>query len=126
MKRRRLLQFIVGLTLIGGTTGLAAAYRQVEIVAPEAEQTIHDNLGRMRVEVTVAPSLERGHQLKLALDGEPLDREWRSSSIWLEGIDRGEHTLRAFVIDGSGKVVATSAPVTFYMWQASRLFPTRR
>src|SRR5687767_4080362 len=28
MKRRRLLQFIVGLTLIGGTTAYAAAYRQ--------------------------------------------------------------------------------------------------
>jgi len=77
MKRRRLLRFIVGLTLIGGATGHAAVYRQVEIVAPEAEQTIHDNLGRMRVEVMVAPSLARGHQLKLALDGEPLAQRSR-------------------------------------------------
>jgi hypothetical protein len=43
----------------------------------------------------------------------------------LENVHRGEHTLAVELLK-SGHVIATSEPIVFYMWQASRLFPSRK
>ena len=41
----------------------------------------------------------------------------------IPGVDRGTHAVQASVVDASGAVRGNSAPVTFHMWRASRLFP---
>ena len=44
----------------------------------------------------------------------------------LDGVERGEHTLQARLVDRNGRTLAGSEPVTFHLWQASRLFQNRR
>ncbi len=43
----------------------------------------------------------------------------------LSDIPRGEHQLQTRIIDSTGNVGSVSPSSTFYMWQASRLFPNR-
>jgi hypothetical protein len=100
--------------------------RTVSIVAPEPDETIHDNNGNLEVKVTVAPPLhtEKGELLTVLLDDEVVASGTRHH-FKLTGIDRGDHTLLVQVTAADGKVLAASDKVTFHMWRASRLFPNR-
>ena len=100
----------------------------VRIVSPQNEETIHDNTGRVPVTVAITNSdlLAAGGAIRVLLDGEPFGPEARAASLALEGVERGEHLLRVQLVDAAGTVIATSEAVTFYMWQASALFPGRK
>mgnify|MGYP002622190189 CR=1 FL=1 len=100
----------------------AAAAAQISIVSPKPKETVHNNQGE--VTVHVAADLAPGQQVRLLVDGESV-AQGRGSSFNLSGIHRGTHQLTAQVIDAGGTVLAESQPVEFYMWQASRLFPSR-
>ena len=107
--------------LLAFAGGAAAA--SVAIVAPAQDETIHDNSGNVSVSVEVddAP----GAKLRLLLDGRSAAPEADGTELRLENIDRGAHSLQAELIGPDGNVLAASAPVTFYLWRASRLFPNR-
>jgi hypothetical protein len=102
----------------------AAQAAEVAIVQPAHEETIHSNQGKLTVKLqrTGAP----GARVKIVLDGAPLKQTYRTDVIELTGIERGSHTLQAVLLDAKGEQLAASQPVSFYMWQASRLFPSRQ
>ncbi len=98
-------------------------YDSVLITAPVPETTIHDNNGNLDIDVSISPPLneKKGDYVVILFDDKIV-----ASGIYphfsLTGIERGAHTLVAEVHAADGRVLATSPPVTFYMWQASRLF----
>ncbi|HUO43810.1 MAG TPA: hypothetical protein VMT94_02715 [Burkholderiales bacterium] len=102
-------------------------YRSLLITHPKNEATVHDNSGNVRVTVKIAPALrsDRGDWIEILLDGNSVAK-LQDTHFPLTGVERGEHTLSARVINGDGTVAITSAPITLYMWQASRLFPSRK
>lgn len=102
-------------------------YSALSIVAPKKEQTIHDNTGKVPVEVALQPPLDTkaGHRLQAVVDGSVLSGSWTTTRFSLQQIDRGTHRLEVIVTDSAGKELARSAPVEFYVWQASRLFRQR-
>jgi hypothetical protein len=113
--------------VLAAPPGLAQApprYADVVIVQPANEETVHDNLGNVAVQVAVSPSLAPGDRIVLLVDGRPVAQQM-DATFALSGIERGAHTLQAQVVDASGATLVASRPVTFYMWQASRLFPGR-
>lgn len=118
----QLLRFVAlpAMLLFAGATAHGAS---IEIVSPLHEETIHDNQGN--VEVEVSAELDYDQRIRLLMDGTPIAPETRSSTIALEGIDRGEHVLKAQVLDDRGRAIAESEAVTFNMWQASAQFPNR-
>jgi hypothetical protein len=67
-----------------------------------------------------------GAGARLVLDGAARPKIYRGDVVELDGIDRGSHSLQAVLLDANGNRIAASAPVTFYMWHASRLFPNRK
>ncbi|MGH8695707.1 MAG: hypothetical protein ACREVS_04480 [Burkholderiales bacterium] len=97
----------------------------VAIVQPANEETVHDNQGNVVVQVTASPTLAPGDRVALLLDGRTVAQQM-GTTFTLSGVERGTHTLHAQVVDANGATLATSPPVTFYMWQASRLFPGRK
>ena len=105
----------------------AGGYQAVRIVAPESEQTVHDNSGNLAVTVAVSPPLRTGvgDRLLLQLDGKTV-ASGSGQRFELKNIDRGTHTLQARVKGADGTVFATSPQVVFHMWQASRLFRNRQ
>lgn len=113
------------LALLASASPLAVAEApRVSIVSPQPGETVHDNRGRVVVRVSVEPPPSSGQQLRLMVDDQ--ERAMSGLQVEFDGLHRGEHRLQAELVDRDGRVVAASAPVSFFMWQASRLFPNRR
>lgn len=116
----RLLVLLAFLVL--GLAPLARA-ADIAITQPAQEQTIHDNLGNVQVQVQTSGAAP-GSQVRLIVDGavQPLAG---GGAIVLRGLARGSHVLKAELLGPDGTLVAVATPVTFYLWQASRRNPHR-
>ena len=112
-------------TLVFLTAASAAHAAEIAIVTPANKATIHSNQGKLTVKLrrVGAPP---GAGVRLVLDGSARPKIHRRDVVELDGIARGSHSLQAVLVDTDGNRVAASAPVTFYMWHASRQFPNRK
>jgi len=117
---------MAGALLLWASFGMAWA-AGLAITSPTAKQTLHDNSGNVSVSVALEDGavLPKGYRIRLLLDGQPAAADARATSFDLSGVERGSHRLQALIVDARGRVIARSEPVTFYMRQASRLFPSR-
>ncbi len=99
-------------------------YDAIEIVQPQDESTVFDNNGHVEVQIRVSPAAELapGDRMMLFLDEHAVVTKRQA----LEHVERGEHRLQARILDSSGRSVIESKLITFYLWQASRNFPSRR
>lgn len=96
----------------------------VNIVRPAPEETIVNTGFRVQVGVSVEPRLPTGGRVLLYLDGAlAADGSPGQQSFLLEPVYRGEHTVSAAVVDAGGRELSRSAPVTFFVRQASILSP---
>lgn len=110
----------------GEETAAAAAREQsseaaevgLRILSPEPEETIWNTAYVLSVQVGVTGALPEGAQLAYIVDGE-VKQTTRSTSVQLSEVFRGEHTLSVELRGGSGRVLSSAGPVTFYMRQGS-------
>ncbi|MDP2226989.1 MAG: DUF4124 domain-containing protein [Moraxellaceae bacterium] len=100
----------------------ALAYT-VLLSSPPADTSYRRGEDAVPVAVTVSPSLADGHRLEVLLDGKVISNGGGTSIALDENIDRGTHTLVARVVDSAGKVLASSAAVSFTVQQSSLLSP---
>lgn len=99
---------------------------RIAIESPKQEETVHDNAGNVAVSLAIHGTAPAGMRVRVLLDGRPHGAEQATTSFVIEGIERGEHLLQVELVDAAGRVVAASETVTFFMWQASSLFPSRK
>lgn len=104
------------------TTPPGPPYSLLAIATPEPDQTLHNGETPVGVTVQVVPALRPGHRLVILLDGSEA-ASGAGTRYTLSGVERGSHVLVAQVRDGRGRVLMSSAPVTFHMRQHSVLFP---
>ncbi|MDF2179189.1 DUF4124 domain-containing protein [Aliiglaciecola sp. CAU 1673] len=91
---------------------------RLSILSPAPEATLRNNAGNLQVSLSLQP--QGAGQFRLWLDEEPT--ELQSTPVFnLEGVDRGEHHIRAEFLDQSGKVLAFTPSQVFYLHQASVL-----
>lgn len=119
----RLCALVLLALLAVGAAPLARA-AEIAIVQPASEQTIHSNAGDVQVHIR-ASGAAPGSRVRLIVDGVAQPEVHGAGAITLRGLDRGTHVVRAELLGADGAVLATSRPVTFYVWQASRLFRHR-
>jgi hypothetical protein len=110
------------LAVAAAMTLAGAALAEARVASPAVDETIHSNTGSVRVVVQDAPS---GLQLQPVLDGEVVGDPVTDSVFDLQGVTRGTHELSVMLLDARGHEVARTSPVTFHVWQASRLFRQR-
>jgi hypothetical protein len=110
------------LAILCFATTLAMA-GDIRILQPTPEETVHDNSGNVTVEIMA--KLDSGQRIRLLIDGSNAAPDSRDLTFNLNGINRGEHTLQALILNANGAAVSRSDKVVFYMWQASRQFPNR-
>lgn len=100
----------------------------ITIVSPKAGETIHDNAGNVAVVIIIGDgaAAPAGAGIRVLLDGQPYGPTRNSVAFTLADVERGEHTLQVQLVSAAGKMLVSSEIVTFYMWQASRRFPSRK
>lgn len=97
-------------------------YPDLGFISPVSEEHFWGTGGTFTAQLGSAQSLAGDHQVKFFLDGQEAGT---SSSYFMQfaDVDRGEHSVRAEIIDAKGQVLARAGPVTFYMRQHSALHP---
>ena len=93
---------------------------EFRIASPAEEETIWNTAMQLPVRIDLGIELPPGAEIVLFLDGRP-QPPIHSTSTTLEGVERGPHTLRAELRTSTGRVLATTEEVTFFMRQQSAL-----
>ncbi len=96
----------------------ADRYIRLAITAPANEKAVRNNEGKVTVSVALTPKLYTRYndKLSIAIDGVVIN-DGKAKSVNLEGIDRGTHTITAYVQDEDGMIVVSAQPVTFNMFR---------
>ena len=92
-----------------------AAYTVFDITSPGNEASIRDNLGNVKVTFNIEPALDKGHSIQLYLNASAYQEPKTSTSILMENIDRGTHTIQAKLLDSNGEVIRESSSVRFHL-----------
>lgn len=93
-------------------------YTQLKISSPEDDEAVRDNEGKVSVMVSLTPQLFTRFEdkLNIAIDGNIVN-DGKAKSISVEGIERGTHTITAYVEDKNGNVMLSAQPVSFHMFR---------
>jgi len=92
---------------------------EIFISTPKNNATIRDNTGSVYIEGGIKPKFKPGFEVQLVLDGTPHKKPQKHSMFSLRDVNRGEHKIKMLLLDDKGKVIASSASLTFYMHRAS-------
>jgi len=104
----------------GPAAQAAVNYESVTITQPAEDETVREDAGNLAVLVATTPPLQPGHRFVVLIDGKKM-AEGQSSSLQVENVDRGAHSVQVQVVDASDKVIAGSRSVTFHMQRTSTL-----
>jgi hypothetical protein len=106
------------LTVAAALAWVGPALAEARVVSPAVDETVHSNTGSIRVVVQDVP---RGLQLQPALDGSVVSEPVAQSVFYLRDVPRGTHELTVKLLDARGQEVSQTPPITFHVFQASRL-----
>jgi hypothetical protein len=110
------------LVVAATTACIGTALAEARVVRPAVDETVHSNTGSIRVIVQDVP---RGLRLQPVLDGKAASEPVAEPVFQLRDVARGTHELTVRLLDAQGREVTRTAPVTFHVWHASRLFRNR-
>ncbi|WP_125181334.1 DUF4124 domain-containing protein [Thiohalobacter thiocyanaticus] len=104
-----------------------AGYQRLAITSPEPDSAFWDNQGNFTLRLSLEPALDTaaGHSIRISLDGE-VQGTTQKLQWQFTGVDRGTHSVRAEVVDESGRALIQSDPVSFHLHQQSINLPARR
>ena len=96
------------------------SYR-LTVTSPANGETLRENSGLVKVVASVTPQPTAPYVMKVLLDGQELGSYDNTLSAELTNVERGMHQLEVQVQDESGKILASSTTVTFYLFRVSTL-----
>lgn len=94
-------------------------YSLFKISSPANDATIRENTGRVDVTLNIEPALKQGHKVVYELSGQQFRVEGTSHTF--NNVDRGTHTLKAFIADAEGKPLTPVETTTFHLKRISIL-----
>lgn len=101
------------------------AYTTFDIVSPSNEETLWNLGGTLTVQLALYPALDPSHRIDVVLDGEYRELGARTLTVTIPDVFRGEHTVRAVVVDADGTQLKRSSQVTVFVQQTSIQNPNR-
>jgi len=101
-------------------------YTRFDIVSPKNNQTIW-NEPELTVSMKLTPALnsEQGHKIWLLMDGRPVIKNSKSTSLQIGRVERGAHQLQGQVRDKEGKIVVRTRAIVMFIQHASLFTPGR-
>jgi len=95
-----------------------ALYKTFLVSNPADGAGLRSNSGNVSISLTLQPPLRPSHKIIISMDGKEVSNG-STSSVSLQNIDRGTHTISASVVDGNGKqMISTSS--SFSLLRASQ------
>ncbi len=91
----------------------ADRYTHFEIASPGNDATIRNNTGSFQVALDIRPKLAKNHRVKLEMDGKEVMAS--GQIITLNNIERGSHTLVAYILSAENSIMATTQPITVHL-----------
>ncbi len=97
-------------------------YSTFKITSPRDNSTIRENSGSITIQLDINPQLstELGHTININLDGKQVAKGTTNQTT-LNNIDRGTHTVSANIHNKQGKVIRSTATVSFHLRRFSIL-----
>lgn len=86
----------------------------IRISSPIEQQMFISAIREVPVTILVEPKLSPTQKVKLLVDNQPFGEPQNTDSFVIKEIERGQHELKAMVLDEQGKILATSEPVIFH------------
>ena len=99
----------------------AVASFTLGISSPTNGETIRENSGLVKIQATLNPQPTTPYILKVLLDDTEAGSFNNTLQAELNNVERGMHKLEVQAIDQSGKILASSTPVTFYLFRVSAI-----
>lgn len=95
-------------------SSLLNSYQDFSITQPVHDTSVRENSGKVHISIRVEPNIfvERGHKLVIYMDGVEVYRG-EQTSITLDNIDRGTHTLKASIVSRQGQSIQETGITTF-------------
>ena len=100
-----------------------AAYTQFAIVSPSDDEAVRSNNGDVNIALSLEPALHADHAIVVSMDGQAIGKG-SSTSLQLENLPRGTHTVQATVVDAAGTEIIRTDTVSFHVLR--RRLPTDR
>jgi hypothetical protein len=92
------------------------------VLEPAPDQTYSGTGGTVVVRLQADQALDRGHKVNYFIDGLAAVSTTALAQLFT-AVVRGEHQVRAEIVDAAGKLLVSSSSVTFHMQQQSALNP---
>jgi hypothetical protein len=92
-------------------------YEHFQIASPGNDATVRNNDGYIQIALDIRPKLVDGHRVQIEVDGKAFPGTG-ASIIALNNVDRGTHTIIAYILAANDKVLATTPPVIVHMHRA--------
>ncbi len=99
---------------VPGEASAGAPYTEFVIISPTDDEAVRSNNGSVGVSMSLAPSLHAQHAVVVSVNGQKVGKG-SSTSLTLQNLPRGTHTVQAAVVDETGKEVIRSKSVTFHI-----------
>ncbi|MEM7081379.1 MAG: DUF4124 domain-containing protein [Pseudomonadota bacterium] len=95
-------------------------YTAASIQSPSDGETLWNLGGELTVRVNIEPRLQPGHGVVILYNGRPVNSDpVVSSSITINNVYRGQHTVRAAIRDLDGNTLFDGQSVTFFVRQST-------
>lgn len=95
-------------------------YERLTISAPGNDAVIRSNQGQVSINVTLSPALSRQDTLYIELDGKQVN-DGKAASVTLENVDRGSHTVSAYIRQADGQQAIAAEQIVFHLKRHSAL-----
>ena len=97
-----------------GEASAAIPYTALTIVSPTNDEAVRSNNGAVNIAMNLAPSLHARHAVVIAVNGQTVG-QGSSTSLTLQNLPRGTHTVQAAIVDEAGKEIIRSKTITFHV-----------
>ena len=87
---------------------------RLEISSPAADETVWGGGGQLEVRLAIDGDMEDGARISIRLDGAEVSWRGEPPVLRLKEVWRGEHRLRARLLDAEGRQLAASEEVRFF------------
>lgn len=96
-------------------------YRSIQVLRPAAGEQLFSDAGRVSLVFKLEPDLQAGHRVSVFLDDAPILGSFDGLEIELNGVDPGDHRVRAVVTDADGRRLIDSESVRFLLQEPGRV-----